>query len=748
MRRKRIVISIVFMIVLLVGAVTMRKRRRLGGGIDGSPTQPQQSPFQAMYNTHPPLTNHYFSTIGQSTSNLHHPSHPINGFQFCLHISGHLDVFTFILPLGKTVGEWNPLTSSFINFIDSVSYDLYFYMMTVRNDLDQQEAKRLACYLTLLNVYPLTPLTISPIVIKYNTTKYFESVLPAVIPTIYQKKEYHIAYLLMVHNEKTLFQIKQLLLFLDSTSTLILIHVDLKAQRLYSMISQWIVGRDNMHMAKNRFSNIWGHVSLVYTQLCGFWELYDLGTWSHVMNLSSEDWPLMTNKPMYEFLSRNKGISFIHYWFDTHDLSSRMSRAHLALQNRKETVHLQELGLQSHPNVKVYKHHQWMTLSYDAVAYFRSSEALELLAKYEFTFIPDESFFATVLLNSQFRSKVVNDNHRYVRIKGAHPDWLGYKDRFYFPPNPQSPVFFIRKLKIDGNVFQEEKLLDWIQENQKRNGTVNGCSMMDASGDSRCLGQWIRNRTTTHSSSVIVIPVNEGFLELVQNLECSLSQLGLKSRIVFWALDIATHEYMIRTTRISIFLPQKQEMTGLHRHDSQPLVAMMKLKPTLIEFVMNAGVDVWFLDGDSVVFKDFTGMVVDEGVDVLVGLASGHYTMGNSLSTSTLFFRNTVGSRSILRMWNNVISSSGTLDESMALKKVLGKIHVLEPGRNRTVTSSDENGVVQYLDGELFTTAGQGRYHRDVFVVHVQSNTVDTLKSKQLWFMHPQCQPIHFPQPQ
>jgi hypothetical protein len=41
--------------------------------------------------------------------------------------------------------------------------------------------------------------------------------------------------------------------------------------------------KSNIHVSEKRFSNIWGHITLVYSQLNGFWELMDMADWYFIL---------------------------------------------------------------------------------------------------------------------------------------------------------------------------------------------------------------------------------------------------------------------------------------------------------------------------------------------------------------------------------------------------------------------------------------------------------------------------------
>src|SRR4051812_33225110 len=65
-----------------------------------------------------------------------------------------------------------------------------------------------------------------------------------------------------------------------------------------------------------------------------------------------------------------------------------------------------------------------MSLSREACVYLTRSRAAQQLRRfYRHTFIPDESFFQTTLLNSPLQSTVINDNRRFIQWQ---PDVVTY----------------------------------------------------------------------------------------------------------------------------------------------------------------------------------------------------------------------------------------------------------------------------------------------------------------------------------
>ena len=79
-----------------------------------------------------------------------------------------------------------------------------------------------------------------------------------------------------------------------------------------------IWNEDNVYISETSYHGLWGHISLVWMQLNGFFELLDLADWDHVINLSASDYPLRSSMDIHKWLSleKNKGMSFAEDWDD------------------------------------------------------------------------------------------------------------------------------------------------------------------------------------------------------------------------------------------------------------------------------------------------------------------------------------------------------------------------------------------------------------------------------------------------
>jgi hypothetical protein len=75
-----------------------------------------------------------------------------------------------------------------------------------------------------------------------------------------------------------------------------------------------------------------------------------------------------------------------------------------------------------------------------------------LLKLLQRTGIADEHYFHTVLMNLEFKPKVVNQNFHAIEFKGAHPKIYQLAD---LPSLLSSPAYFARKFdsKVDSEIL-------------------------------------------------------------------------------------------------------------------------------------------------------------------------------------------------------------------------------------------------------------------------------------------------------
>ncbi|KAJ3197618.1 hypothetical protein HDU67_003692, partial [Dinochytrium kinnereticum] len=266
-----------------------------------------------------------------------------NGFQFC----GILNNATFdsMVPVsvweGQTVSERDRPVEELVELIDGIAQNVMSLIYSRNQFLDPEEITRFACYCAADGANTVARLSDTRLLHSVNAADYFSSLVPAIVPAPrkrergQRKRFYKLAYLITVRGEPTITaNVKNLIEELDDGSAIILIHVDSDADKIYEDLQLFTQAREdrmrarlpparsketgNVHFSKTRFRSVSKHISLLWIQLNGYWELLDLAYWDHVVNLSALDVPLRKSREVQRLLGlpENRGLNFISHWAD------------------------------------------------------------------------------------------------------------------------------------------------------------------------------------------------------------------------------------------------------------------------------------------------------------------------------------------------------------------------------------------------------------------------------------------------
>ncbi|KAI9095526.1 core-2/I-branching enzyme-domain-containing protein [Phlyctochytrium arcticum] len=409
------------------------------------------------------------------------------GFDFCKILDGStFDATSHVWALGGTVAEINPSMLQFTETIDAAAEDAHNRLLKQYSYLMKQDVYRYSCYAAADGSNTFTNVSTHPLVHRINPQSYFGELIPSIKPRKSvipgPRRRYPLAYLLMLHDIQTFNQSQKLIEQLDDGTAVFLVHIDKRASVLRKSFLEWVDLRNsklkklgNVFVAKTSFEGMWGHASLVWMQLSGYWELLDLADWDYTINLSGYDWPLRTSAEIYRTLNstKHRGREHIQYWTQNSDSANRLIRPHLGRADRPSLewslMHPQEVGLNYYPfrAWRPCKQHQWTILTRDFIQDLRTNaDSLHLLAFMEHTWIPDEAYFCMVVDNHPvFSHRVIKDNKRYLRFYTQHPVTLTIEDKKYFKPQSkigdEAQYFFVRKV----NMSDSTGLIDWIRTN-------------------------------------------------------------------------------------------------------------------------------------------------------------------------------------------------------------------------------------------------------------------------------------------
>ncbi len=279
-------------------------------------------------------------------------------------------------------------------------------------------------------------------------------------------KHYKLIYLIIYHKDKD--QLSNLISQIINEHVLIYIHVDRKVdiRELDDLKVKFPI-----RFVNNRVNVRWGSFSVIQSNLNGFKQiLLDKLTFDHMVILSGQDFPLVSNHEIMGHFSNYDETSFVHH-INFQDkcahLLDRVSKYHFFLPNNKLIVYpysgnnklktlinillayLKPLKLPRDisEHKTLYFGSNWVKLSYKATNFINHYCSSNSLTFFKQSFIPDEIFYQTILLNATEteRGKIINENLTFThwdRPDDLYPKPLDLDD---LPRLKVSKKLFARK---------------------------------------------------------------------------------------------------------------------------------------------------------------------------------------------------------------------------------------------------------------------------------------------------------------
>jgi hypothetical protein len=226
-----------------------------------------------------------------------------------------------------------------------------------------------------------------------------------------------IAYLVLVHRFPE--QFKRLFKAIHDPDNHYLIHVDKNSgAALKAEIGAFLADYPNAALLESKKA-LWGGYSLVDAELRGMEKLLEMGAdWEFFINLSGQDFPLMSQARIKAFLSRNRGKEFIKVMHQERVRPETMHRVRKYVVEMRDRIIETIFTRRFLAGATPYIGNQWMIVSRAFCQFACHDPAVERYkAFYRHTFIADEGFFQTVMMNTLVHGDIVNDDKRMI-------DWV------------------------------------------------------------------------------------------------------------------------------------------------------------------------------------------------------------------------------------------------------------------------------------------------------------------------------------
>ena len=286
-----------------------------------------------------------------------------------------------------------------------------------------------------------------------------------------------IAYLINAHCKFK--QLERLIGKLNNPNAVVFLHIDKKVDDSSFTSLKVLLNKYNVKYIKKRVDVIWAGFTQVEATINGLEEISSSSMdFDYINFISGQDYPIKHNEFIQQFLCRNKGFEFIECYeistcshaeamvrFQRYCLVEKIKNGFVRLNTERALRVL--LPKRKVPlGYRTYGGSSWWTISADCASYILDFVNKEIKATnfFKLALCPDETFFQTIIMNSEFNKKVYSNNLRYINWeKGkVNPRVLTRRD---YDDIKCSDKLFARKFDSD----LDEEILDKIDSDTTSN---------------------------------------------------------------------------------------------------------------------------------------------------------------------------------------------------------------------------------------------------------------------------------------
>lgn len=223
-----------------------------------------------------------------------------------------------------------------------------------------------------------------------------------------------IAYFIMVHHKPNVF--KEMFQKIYTRDQFYLIHIDRKAGiEITEEIQLYLIHFPNVYILES-INIVSGGFSMIRAELNAIEYLLNVSQeWDYFINLSGEDYPLKSQNIIRKFLTANNGRNYLYYHdqkFYRPDTLQRIQN-HFTELTHKISSFIYKRDFMK--DVTPYIGGKWFMLTRDTCVFITNNKrVMDFEDYYLHTLLPAESFFQTVLMNTDFNDIIVNDDKRAI----------------------------------------------------------------------------------------------------------------------------------------------------------------------------------------------------------------------------------------------------------------------------------------------------------------------------------------------
>jgi hypothetical protein len=164
---------------------------------------------------------------------------------------------------------------------------------------------------------------------------------------------------------------------------------------------------------------LWGGYSLVDAELRGMTRLLEMDArWTHYINLSGQDFPLKSQNYIRQFFAANPGKQFIRALDQRKERPDTINRISHMFTEEHGKITATGLARPYLPRATPFIGTQWKAVTRSFCEYVCHDPRVDRFKEfYRNSFIADEAFFQTVIMNSGDQGVMMNDDLRMI-------DWV------------------------------------------------------------------------------------------------------------------------------------------------------------------------------------------------------------------------------------------------------------------------------------------------------------------------------------
>lgn len=288
-----------------------------------------------------------------------------------------------------------------------------------------------------------------------------------------------LAYFIMIHNKLEQFQ--RLFRAIYDEDNYYLVHVDCKAPRILHHGARAFLAQYPNAYALEPYNCLLGGYSLVAVELQAIERMLGIAPdWGFFLNFSGSDFPLETQAKIRAHLGTQPDCNFIHIINPVTDWPRALLRTKYRAYELKTAFYsrmvIVPIPRNYLPDVRPFAGSAWHTLSREFCQFLVHRPEVERFKRfYKQTYVPEEGFFQTVIMNSRFAHTVVNDNQRLIVWPDRRVPWPRYLLGALLGRLPHSPKIFVLEdrdfLLSSGMLFArkfdpqvDSRILDALEE--------------------------------------------------------------------------------------------------------------------------------------------------------------------------------------------------------------------------------------------------------------------------------------------